>query len=449
MKVPALVVSVALLAVALTVADDPPPRSVGYARHGMVAAEHPLAVAAGLEVLRKGGSAVDAAIAINAALGFLEPTSCGIGGDLMALVWDPKDGRLHGLNGSGRTPAALTIGRVPKEEDGTIPRYSPYAWTVPGAVVGWATLHAKFGRLPLGEVLAPAIALARDGAPVPRVIAAAWARGKTIFGDKPGFAQVFLPNGAAPREGEIFKNPALARTYEAIAAGGRDAYYKGAIATAIVAYSRANGGFFTPEDLAAHRSTWVDPASTTYRGVEVFELPPPGQGVIALEMLNMLEGFDLRAMGRGSPAFWHTMVEAKKLAVTVRFGVFEAFAQGARKTWELSVFTLKMLGRIVIGEASVKNISGPLTLADFAGQSAQAGILVFVGYLALISISLGVLNLLPVPLLDGGHLLYYFAEVVKGSPVSDRVFEVGQRIGMAMLAVLMALALFNDFSRLF
>jgi len=142
-------------------------------------------------------------------------------------------------------------------------------------------------------------------------------------------------------------------------------------------------------------------------------------------------------------------VEAKKLAVTVRFGVLEAFAQGARKTWELSAFTLKMLGRIVIGEASVKNISGPLTLADFAGQSAQAGVLVFVGYLALISISLGVLNLLPVPLLDGGHLLYYFAEVVKGSPVSDRVFEVGQRIGMAMLAVLMALALFNDFSRLF
>jgi len=141
--------------------------------------------------------------------------------------------------------------------------------------------------------------------------------------------------------------------------------------------------------------------------------------------------------------------EGKRLAVTVRFGVVEAFAQGARKTWELSVFTLKMLGRIVTGEASVRNISGPLTLADFAGQSAQAGMLVFVGYLALISISLGVLNLLPVPLLDGGHLLYYFAEVVKGSPVSDRVFEVGQRIGMAMLAVLMALALFNDFSRLF
>ncbi len=141
--------------------------------------------------------------------------------------------------------------------------------------------------------------------------------------------------------------------------------------------------------------------------------------------------------------------EAKRLAVTVRFGVVDAVVQGARKTWELSVFTLKMLGRIFTGEASVKNISGPLTLADFAGQSAQAGTLVFVGYLALISISLGVLNLLPVPLLDGGHLLYYFAEVVKGSPVSDRVFEVGQRIGMAMLAVLMALALFNDFSRLF
>ncbi len=320
MKHLVIVVSLAILAVALVAAEDPSPspaaspRSVVYARRGMVAAEHPLAVAAGLEILRRGGSAVDAAIATNAALGFLEPTSCGIGGDLMAIVWDPKDGKLHGLNGSGRAPAALTIARVPKEEDGTIPRYSPYAWTVPGAVDGWATLHAKFGRLPLAEVLAPAIALAREGAPVPRVIAAGWARGKTIFGDKPGFAQVFLPGGAAPREGEIFKNPALARTYETIAAGGRDAYYRGSIAKAIVAFSRAQGGFFTPEDLAGHRSTWVDPVSTTYRGVEVFELPPPGQGIAALEMLNLLEGFDLRGMGRNSPAFWHTMVEAKKLA---------------------------------------------------------------------------------------------------------------------------------------
>jgi gamma-glutamyltranspeptidase/glutathione hydrolase len=163
-------------------------------------------------------------------------------------------------------------------------------------------------------VLATAIALARDGAPIPRVIAASWARGGTIFRDKPGFAAVFLPGGAAPKEGEIFKNPALARTYEAIAQGGRDAYYAGPIASAIVAYSRAHGGFFAPEDLASHRSTWVEPVSTTYRGVEVFELPPPGQGLIALEMLNLLEGFDLRAMGRGSPTFWHTLIEAKKLA---------------------------------------------------------------------------------------------------------------------------------------
>ena len=320
MKLVVVLVALAVLAVALVAAEDPPPapsappRSVVYARHGMVAAEHPLAVAAGLEILRRGGSAVDAAIATNAALGFLEPTSCGIGGDLMAIVWDPKEGKLHGLNGSGRAPAALTIGRVPKEEDGTIPRYSPYAWTVPGAVDGWTTLHAKFGRLPLAEVLAPAIALAREGAPVPKVIAAGWARAKTVYGDNPGFAQVFLPGGAAPKEGEVFKNPALAKTYEAIAAGGRDAYYRGSIAKAIVAFSRANGGFFTPEDLAEHRSTWMDPVSTTYRGVEVFELPPPGQGIAALEMLNLLQGFDLRAMGRGSPAFWHTMVEAKKLA---------------------------------------------------------------------------------------------------------------------------------------
>jgi len=289
-------------------------RSVVYARHGMVAAAHPLAVRIGVEVLEDGGSAVDAAIAVNAALGFLEPVSCGIGGDLFAIVWDAQSGRLWGLNASGRAPRALTAEQVPAEPDGTIPLYSPWAWTVPGAVDGWFELHRRFGRLPMARILRPAIRAAREGEPVPQAIAAAWQRSVARFGDKPGFAEVFLPGGRAPREGEVFRNPALARAYEALAAGGRDAFYRGPIAESIVALSRAHGGRFALRDFAEHRSEWVEPVSTDYRGVTVWELPPNGQGIAALQMLNILEGFDLRSMGRDSAEFWHVMVEAKKLA---------------------------------------------------------------------------------------------------------------------------------------
>jgi gamma-glutamyltranspeptidase / glutathione hydrolase len=304
-------------------------RSVVYARHGMVAAAHPLAAQIGVDILKKGGTAVDAAIAVNAALGFLEPVSCGIGGDLFAIVWDAKTGRLHGLNASGRAPRALTADKVPAEKDGTIPVYSPYAWTVPGAVDGWFELHGKFGRLPMAEVLAPAARAAREGEPVPQYIAGLWERGGQRFKDKPGFAATFLPAGKAPREGEVFKNPALARAYELLGREGRDAFYKGAIARDIVAFSRRNGGFFAEEDLAGHRSEWVDPISTDYRGVTVFELPPNGQGITALQLLNILETFDLRAMGRDSAAFWHTLVEAKKIAYEdrARFIADPAFAK--------------------------------------------------------------------------------------------------------------------------
>jgi gamma-glutamyltranspeptidase/glutathione hydrolase len=304
-------------------------RSVAHARHGMVAAAHPLAVGVGLDVLKKGGSAVDAAIAVNAALGFLEPVSCGIGGDLFALVWDAKTRKLYGLNASGRAPLALTADKVPPQPDGTIPVYSPYAWTVPGAVDGWFELHAKFGRLPMKDVLAPAAKAAREGEPVAQVIAGAWARGGRMNKDKPGFAQVFLPEGRAPTEGEVFKNPALARAYELLGEQGRDAYYKGPIARDLVAFSRANGGFFSEEDFARHHSDWVEPLSTDYRGVRVFELPPNGQGITALMMLNILERFDLRALGRDSADFWHVMVEAKKLAYEdrARFIADPAFAQ--------------------------------------------------------------------------------------------------------------------------
>jgi gamma-glutamyltranspeptidase/glutathione hydrolase len=289
-------------------------RSVVYARHGMVAASHPLAVQIGLDILKRGGSAVDAAIAVNAALGFLEPVACGVGGDLFAMVWDAESGKLYGLNGSGRAPMALTADRVEPGEDGTIPRYSPYAWSVPGAVDGWFTLHERFGSMPMAEVLAPAIRAAEDGEPVPQVIAAAWARGARVFGDKPGFAGTFLMDGRAPAEGEIFRNPALARTYRLLAERGRDAFYRGKIARALVKFSKKNGGFFSMEDLESHRSEWVEPVATTYRGVTLWELPPNGQGIAALQMLNILETFDLRSMGRDSVEFWHAMVEAKKLA---------------------------------------------------------------------------------------------------------------------------------------
>ncbi len=304
-------------------------RSVVHARHGMVAAAHPLAVEIGLAVLKDGGSAVDAAIAVNAALGLMEPTSCGLGGDLFAMIWDPATETLHGLNGSGRAPAALTADKVPAEPDGTIPVYSPYAWTVPGCVDGWFALHERFGRLPMSRLLGPTIEAAREGAPVPRVIAASWARGAARFEDMPGFAEVFMPGGRTPAEGEPFANPALADTLERIAEGGRDAFYGGQTARALVAYSEKVGGFFSLEDLADHTSEWVTPVSTTYRGWTVWELPPNGQGIAALQILNLIEGFDVADMGRDSADFWHLLVEAKKIAYAdrARFYADPAFSE--------------------------------------------------------------------------------------------------------------------------
>ncbi len=293
-------------------------RSVVYGRHGMVACAQPLAAQAGLEVLKAGGSAVDAAIAVNACLGLMEPTANGIGGDLFAIVWDPKTQKLHGLNACGRSPLGLKLEQIPAEADGTIPLYSPYAWSVPGCVDGWAELHKRFGKLTLARDLAPAIRFADEGFPLSPVIAGDWARSVSRFKDKPGFADVFMPGGRAPAEGEIFRNAALSRTLKQIAERGRDAYYKGAIAQEFVRYSKEFGGFFTLEDFAKHRSEWVDPVGTDYRGYTVWELPPPGQGIAALQLLNILENFDLKAMGRNSADFWHLFTEAKKLAFADR-----------------------------------------------------------------------------------------------------------------------------------
>ena len=294
-------------------------RSVVYAAHGMVACAQPLAAQAGLEVLKSGGSAVDAAIAVNACLGLMEPTSNGIGGDLFAIVWDPSTKRLYGLNACGRSPLHLTADRIPPDpKDGTIPLYSPYAWSVPGCVDGWSELQHRFGRHPLADDLAPAIRFAEEGFPLSPVIASDWARSAVRNVDKPGFNAVFMPGGRAPAEGEIFRNPALARSLKLIAEQGRDAYYKGPIAKEFVRYSQEVGGFFTLEDFAKHRSEWVDPVSTDYRGYTVWELPPPGQGIAALQLLNILENFDLKRMGRESADFWHVMTEAKKLVFADR-----------------------------------------------------------------------------------------------------------------------------------
>jgi len=300
-------------------------RSPVWARHGMVCAAQPLAVQAGLDILKQGGSAVDAAIAVNACLGLMEPTSNGLGGDCFAIVWDPRAQKLAGLNGSGREPLAATLEKVKERAQAdTIPLYSPLAWTVPGTCDAWFALHERYGKLPMATLLAPAIRYAEEGFPLSPVIASDWERGVKVFGDKPGFADVFMPVPAgggerrAPREGELFKNPALAKTLRLIATRGRDAYYKGPIADAIVRFSEQNGGFFSKEDFARHHSDWVEPISTTYRGVTVWELPPNGQGLAALQLLNLLENFDLKSMGRNSADFWHVLAECKKLAFADR-----------------------------------------------------------------------------------------------------------------------------------
>jgi gamma-glutamyltranspeptidase/glutathione hydrolase len=289
-------------------------RSEVIARNGMAATSHPLATDAALQVLRQGGSAVDAAIAANACLGLMEPTGCGVGGDLFAIVWDPVTKKLHGLNASGRSPRSLTPEEFHRRNLTRIPSYGPLPVSVPGCVDGWFTLHGRFGRVPMSTNLAPAIHHATDGFPLTEVIADGWARNTTRLAGYSNILAVYAPGGSAPRKGEVFRNPALAATLTTIASGGRDAFYKGAIAERIADFMRKQGGFLSREDLAAHRSDWVDPVSVSYRGHEIWELPPNGQGITALVMLNLLEGFDLRSAGFGSVTHLHTFTEAKKLA---------------------------------------------------------------------------------------------------------------------------------------
>ncbi|MBD9470685.1 gamma-glutamyltransferase [Pseudoxanthomonas sp. PXM01] len=293
-------------------------RSDVIAPHAMAATSHPLATQIALDVMKQGGTAMDAAIAANAALGLMEPTGNGIGGDLFAIVWDPKTKKLHGYNGSGRSPKSLTLDHFKQQGIADIPAHGPLPVSVPGAVDGWFALHERFGKLPMRDVLAPTIRYARDGHPVHQTIAYYWQRSVPRLSKFPGFTEQFTIDGRAPRTGEMWKNPYLADTLQKIADGGRDAFYKGDIARTIDAYFKANGGFLSYEDMAAHHGEWVTPVSTNYRGYDVWELPPNGQGIAALQMLNVLEGYDFSRIPYGSPEHVHLLVEAKKLAFADR-----------------------------------------------------------------------------------------------------------------------------------
>ena len=289
-------------------------RSEIIARNGVAATSHPLATQIALDILKQGGTAVDAAVAANAALGLMEPTGSGIGGDLFAIVWDSKTRKLHGLNASGRSPYGLTLKALKEQGLTSIPARGPLPVTVPGCVDGWFELHAKFGKLPMKAILAPAIQYATEGFPVAEVIAYYWNRGGRMLKEQPNFASTFLPGGAAPKKGDIFKNPDLARTYDSLARGGRDAFYRGELTTVMTAFCAKVGCFLTAKDFADHTSTWVEPVSTNYRGYDVWEIPPNGQGIAVLQMLNLLEPYDLTSMGHNSAEYLHRLIEAKKIA---------------------------------------------------------------------------------------------------------------------------------------
>ena len=289
-------------------------RSMVISRRGVVSAENPLAAQAGASVLAHGGNAVDAAIATNAVMGVVEPMMNGIGGDLFAIVYDAKSGKLYGLNASGWAPAGLSVEFLKSKGIAKMPQKGIQSVTVPGAVDGWAKLIARFGTKKFAELLAPAIYYSREGFPVPEWDAAYWADEVDLLKQDKNAAATYLSGGHAPRMGEVFRNPDLARSLEAIASGGRDAYYRGESAKSIVALSGRLGGTMTPEDLADYSSEWVEPISTTYHGWAVYEIPPNGQGIAALEMLNIMEQFSLGQFGHNSTDALHAMIEAKKLA---------------------------------------------------------------------------------------------------------------------------------------
>ena len=293
-------------------------RSEVIGQNGMVATSHPLATQIGLDILKQGGTAIDAAIAANVALGLMEPTGNGIGGDLFAIVWDAETQKLHGLNASGPAPKDITIDYFVEKGLKKIPSYGPLPVTVPGAVDGWVKLHEKFGKLDFKSLFEPTIEYAKAGFPVTETIAYYLNRSQKRFENYPNFNDVWVKNGSMPKKGEIFKNPQLAKTLEVIASKGRSGFYEGPIARTMADFIQSQGGFLTYEDLASFHSEWTPPVSSNYRGYEVWELPPNGQGIAALQILNMLENYDLKSLGLFSAEYIHLFTEAKKLAFADR-----------------------------------------------------------------------------------------------------------------------------------
>ena len=286
-------------------------RSTVVSRNGMVCTSQTLASMVGVDVLQAGGSAVDAAIAANAMLGLVEPMSCGLGGDLFAIVWSEKDRKLFGLNASGRSPYEWNLQQARDMGLKEIPTYHPLAWSVPGCVGGWAALHERFGRLVFSKLLEPTIQHAREGFPVSPIIAHSWSFGSL---DTPGLRSTYLPDGKPMYYGTIFRNPALASVYELLSREGPATFYQGEPADRIVKFSQAQNGRFSLRDFRDHKADWVEPVSTSYRGYDVWELPPNGQGIAALQMLNLLEHFDIGSMQPNSAEHLHLFIEAKKLA---------------------------------------------------------------------------------------------------------------------------------------
>ena len=313
-------------------------RSEVIAQNGMVASSHPLATQIGIEILKNGGNAIDAAIAVNAALGLMEPTGCGIGGDLFAIVWDPKTKKLHGLNASGPSPQSLSLDYFLDNDYEGIPFYGVLPVSVPGAVAGWFALHRKFGNLSMNQILSPAIQYAEKGFPLTELIAHYMERSvkRFIKSNYPNIKETYLqPNGGKLAvEGEIFKNPLLAKTYRTIANKGEQGFYSGTIARAIADEVQQQGGFLTTEDLSAYKVEWIEPVSINYRGYDIWELPPNGQGIAALQMLKILEGFNFSEIDFGSSEHLHLFTEAKKLAFEDRakFYADMAFAKVPMKT---------------------------------------------------------------------------------------------------------------------
>ncbi|MCU0636328.1 MAG: gamma-glutamyltransferase family protein, partial [Gemmatimonadaceae bacterium] len=291
-----------------------PGRSIVTTTLGIVAASQPLAAQAGVQVLSAGGNAIDAAIAANATIGLMEPTGNGVGGDLFAIIYEAKSGQLHGINASGWAASGLSAALLRGKGMTAMPQRGVYSVTVPGAVAGWHAMRERFGRLPFSTILAPAIYYAEQGFPLTEVIAGGWRRSQTFLASHPNSAETYLPNGKAPAAGELFRNPALAGSLRRIAERGRDGFYTGPTAQAIVELLRENGGTMTLADLADFQPEWIAPIKTTYRGWTVYELPPNGQGIAALMMLDLMEQFPLRDWGFHSLDAMHVMIEAKKLA---------------------------------------------------------------------------------------------------------------------------------------